>query len=293
MTQEFEIDRRRLLISGALLGAGATLPQSLLAAAPAPRDDTLWYRRPADEWVQALAIGNGRLGAMVFGGIASERIQLNEDTFFSGGPYDPVNPDARAALPRVRELVFAGQYVEAEKLINASVMARPLRQMSYQTVGDLLLTFPGLENASNYLRDLHLPTATARTQFDIGSARMVRTVFASAVDQVLVVHLGSEVPGKRVSVNMTFATPQRADVVVENGDTLVMRGSGPTDNGVNGAMKFEARARVLAKGDRLGSSAGGLYIQNADEVLMLIAMATNYRRFDDLSADPAALNLKR
>jgi alpha-L-fucosidase 2 len=293
MSEPVEIDRRRLLIGGALMTAGTCLPPSLMAAAPAPRSDTLWYPRPADEWVQALAVGNGRLGAMVFGGIASERIQLNEDTFFSGGPYDPVNPEARAALPKVRELVFAGHYSEAQKLIDASVMARPLRQMSYQTIGDLLLTFPGIENTSGYLRELHLPTATARTQFDVGAVRMIRTVFASAVDQVLVVHLGSEQPGKRISVNMTFATPQNADVVVENSHTLVMRGTGPADNGIAGAMKFEARALVTTRGGRMGSSAGGLYIQNADEVLVLIAIATNYRRYDDLGADPTALNLER
>jgi alpha-L-fucosidase 2 len=293
MSNEFAIDRRRLLIGGALATAACCWPEALKAAAPAPRSDKLWYQRPADEWVQAMPIGNGRIGAMVFGGIASERLQLNEDTFFSGGPYDPVNPEARAALPKVRDLVFAGQYAEAQKLIDASVMARPLRQMSYQTIGDLLLTFPGIENASGYLRELHLPTATARTQFEVGATRMIRTVFASAVDQVIVVHLGSDVPGKRISVNMTFATPQRADIVVENSHTLVMRGTGPADQGIAGAMAFEARAQVIAKGGRLGSSAGGVYIQNADEVLVLIAMATNYRSFGELSTDPAAANVER
>jgi alpha-L-fucosidase 2 len=172
-------------------------------------------------------------------------------------------------------------------------MARPLRQMSYQTVGDLLLTFPGIENASGYLRELHLPTATARTQFEVGATRMIRTVFASAVDQVIVVHLGSDVPGKRISVNMTFATPQRADIVVENSSTLVMHGSGPADQGIAGAMKFEARAQVMARGGRMGSSAGGIYIQNADDVLVLIAIATNYRSFSDLGVDPAAVNRER
>ena len=240
----------------------------------------------------ALPIGNGRLGAMVFGGIASERLQLNEDSFFPAGP-TTVNPQARAALPKVRELVFAGQYAEAQKLIDAEMMARPLRQMSYQTIGDLLFTFPGIENASGYVRELHLPTATARTQFDVGATRMVRTAFASAVDQVVVVQLASATPARRISVNMTFATPQQADVVVENSNTLVMRGAGPADQGLAGAMKFEARAMVLAKGGRVESSAGGIYIQNADEVLVLITMATNRRSFNDLSADPAALNLER
>jgi alpha-L-fucosidase 2 len=290
---EFEFDRRKLLLGGAFVTAAGCFPESLMAAIPAPRTDTLWYPRPADEWVQALAIGNGRLGAMVFGGIASERLQLNEDTFFSGGSYDPVNPAAREALPKVRELVFTGRYEEAQRLIDQSVMSRPLRQMSYQTIGDLLLTFPGIENASGYVRELHLPTATARTQFDVGGTRMVRTAFASAVDQVIVVQLASTTPAKRINVNMTFATPQRADIVVENANTLVMHGVGPADQGVAGAMKFEARARVMPKGGRMESSAGGLYIQNADEVTVLISIATNHRSFRDLTADPAAINLER
>jgi alpha-L-fucosidase 2 len=140
-------DRRQVLKAGVAAALAPALPSASLAGEVRGRPDALWYSRPADEWVQALPIGNGRIGAMVFGGIGSERLQLNEDSFFSGGPYDPVNPQAREALPKVRELVFSGKYVEAQALLDSSVMARPLRQMSYQVLGDLLLTFPGLENA--------------------------------------------------------------------------------------------------------------------------------------------------
>ena len=126
-------ERRQVLLGGAAIAASSLVSPALRAEAPG-RMDSLWYTAvAADEWVQALALGNGRIGAMVFGGIANERLQLNEDTFFSGGPYDPVNPDARAALPKVRELVFAGKYAKAQALVDASVMARPLQQMSYQT----------------------------------------------------------------------------------------------------------------------------------------------------------------
>ena len=190
--QTHDPERRQVLLGGAAIAASSLVSPVLRAEAQSGRMDSLWYTRPADEWVQALALGNGRIGAMMFGGIANERLQLNEDTFFSGGPYDPVNPEARAALPKVRELVFAGKYVEAQALVDASVMARPLRQMSYQTVGDLLLTFPGIENATNYLRELHLPTATAHTQFDVGATRVIRTAFASAADQAIVLRLATE-----------------------------------------------------------------------------------------------------
>ena len=121
----------------ALAGPGAG-PGQAWAAAPAdgPR---LWYRQPAVAWTEALPVGNGRLGAMVFGGTASERLQLNEDTLWTGGPYDPVNPAAHAALPEVRRLIDAGKFAEAQALANAQVMGLPKTQMAYQPVGDLML----------------------------------------------------------------------------------------------------------------------------------------------------------
>ncbi|MFD2134199.1 glycoside hydrolase N-terminal domain-containing protein [Novosphingobium resinovorum] len=124
-----------------LLGA----PGVEAAAAQVSRgDDLLWYRRPAKEWIEALPLGNGRIGAMVFGGVAEERLQLNEDTLWGGGPYDPANPQARDALPQVRRLIFEGRYDEAQALAKDKVMGVPMRQMSYQGLGDLRLTFPGL-----------------------------------------------------------------------------------------------------------------------------------------------------
>ncbi len=134
----------------------------LLGEAPPPSEPlSLWYRQPAAQWVEALAIGNGRLGAMVFGGIERERLQLNEDTLWAAGPYDPSNTNALAALPEARRLIFAGRYLEAEKFIHDNMMARPLREMPYQTVGDLILDFPEVKQVENYRRDLSLDTGVA------------------------------------------------------------------------------------------------------------------------------------
>src|SRR6476659_6679737 len=116
------------------------------ASVAADHANVLWYDRPAVRWEEALPVGNGRLGAMVFGQPANERLQLNEGTLWAGGPYDPVNPQAKDALPEARQLVFEGKYREASQLISARAMARPLSQMPYQTVGDLLLTFQGETN---------------------------------------------------------------------------------------------------------------------------------------------------
>ena len=147
----------------------AAVPATVSFAADAQSSSdrlNLWYRQPAKAWTEALPIGNGRLGAMIFGGVNEERLQLNEDTLWAGGPYDPVNPAAKAALPEVRRLVFEGQYREAANLISAQVMARPLRQMPYQTVGSLLLRFPESAAAENYRRELNLDTAVARVSYD-------------------------------------------------------------------------------------------------------------------------------
>src|SRR5678815_1045057 len=133
-------------------------PQSLRFvgdAVPPSSTLSLWYRHPADtEWVRALPVGNGRLGAMVFGGVVNERLQLNEDTLWAGRPYDPVNPDAKEALPEVRRLIAERRYADAATLASAKVMSKPLAQMPYQTVGDRALTFPPVDVVENYRRDL-------------------------------------------------------------------------------------------------------------------------------------------
>ncbi|HEX4120992.1 MAG TPA: glycoside hydrolase family 95 protein, partial [Verrucomicrobiae bacterium] len=126
---------------------------------------TLWYRGPAIKWTEALPIGNGRLGAMIFGGVEEERLQLNEDTLYAGGPYDPSNPDALSALPEVRRLIFAGDYAAAQDLAGKKMMAHPLREMPYEPVGDLLLSFHDTNSPSDYRRELDLDTAIAKVSY--------------------------------------------------------------------------------------------------------------------------------
>jgi len=133
-----------------LLALILTLSYSVTIVQPPAEPLSLWYRQPARQWVEALAVGNGRLGAMVFGGLAQESIQLNEDTLWTGGPYDPANPDALEALPKVRELIFAGLCQETHNLVSQKMMAKPLTQMPYQCVGDLLLTFPDANGVTDY-----------------------------------------------------------------------------------------------------------------------------------------------
>jgi alpha-L-fucosidase 2 len=257
-------------------------------AQPPAEPLSLWYRQPAQQWVEALAVGNGRLGAMVFGGVAQERIQLNEDTLWAGGPYDPANPDALEAWPQVRELIFSGQYRQASHLISQRMMAKPLAQMPYQCVGDLLLTFPEADGATEYRRDLNLDTAVATVAYTIDQVRYTREVFSSPVDQVIVIRLRADKPGK-VAFTAGMQTPQKASITVESPNTLVMQGVNGASGGVAGALKYQARVAIIASGGQVAASDNRITVTDADSALLLIAAATSYKSFEDVTGDPEAL----
>jgi len=261
---------------------------TFVLAVPAPELNRLWYDKPAAKWEEALPVGNGRLGAMVFGGLATERLQLNEGTLWAGGPYDPVNPEARAALPEARRLIAEGRYKEADGLLSAKVMARPLHQMPYQTVGDLLLAFPETGAPADYRRVLDLDTATASVSYTHEGVRFTREVFASAPDNVIAVRLTADKPG-RISFTASMKTPMAAKTVATDGDTLVMRGRGGDADGIKGRLDYEARVKVLATGGQVSAGADALTVAGADEVTLLITAATSFKRFDDVSGDPTRL----
>ena len=188
--------RRRLaLIAGVC--AGLVGPQA--SAGPVTDQSigpVLFYQKPAQEWVEALPVGNGRLGGMVFGGVPAERIQLNEDTFWSGGPYDPVNDEALQYLPKVRQLVREGRYQEAQELADQKLMGRPRHLQAYQPLGDLRLVMEGHEQPTDYRRELDLDRAVVRVRYRIGDTTFTREVFSSAPDQVLVVRLTASGPAR-------------------------------------------------------------------------------------------------
>jgi alpha-L-fucosidase 2 len=310
----------RTCLAGALAaGVVLTATQSptsprLAGETPAPASMlSLWYRAPASdhpllpvgaspesrqaagaEWVRALPVGNGRLGAMVFGGIVHERLQLNEDTLWAGRPYDPVNPRAKDALPEVRRLLAERKYAEAAKLAEAKVMSKPLAQMPYETVGDVALTFPQVESVENYRRDLDLTTAIAHVSFSSRGVTFSREVFASAPDQVIVMRLTASRPSQ-ISFEVRMQTPQRARVEATADGDLVMRGvngdgPGTTADGrpMTSALRFEARVRALTSGGTRSARGDAVVVRDAHAVTLLIAAGTSYRTYEDVSADPAA-----
>jgi alpha-L-fucosidase 2 len=289
----------------------------LTGEAPPPSEPlSLWYRQPATQWTAAVPVGNGRQAGMMFGGVDSEIISLNEDTLWSGGPYSPENPGALAALPQVRQLLFDGQYRQAEGLISQRMMGRPSTQAAYQPVGDLQLTFPKVETAENYRRELNLRTATASVQFTAGGVTYTRELFASAPDNVLVLRLTAGKPGQ-ISFKLSMQTGET--IVNSNGaaDTFILNGANRGFQNVAGALKFQVRAKILhaggklsqgareiaapaappaAAGGRGGRGGGGgtestseYSLEGADSATILIASATSFKKFNDISGDPNAL----
>jgi len=274
----------------------ATNSDGFTGQAPVPAEPlSLWYRFPAatlTNWTEALPVGNGRLGAMVFGGVKRERLQLNEDTLWAGGPYDPANTNALAALPEVRRLIFDGQYTNAQNLVGEKMMGTPMRQMPYETVGDLFLDFPDSAVVENYRRDLNLDTAVARVVYNSHGVKFTREIFSSPVDQVMVVRFAADQPGQ-ISFRAGLQTPQAATVKISGGNELVMTGVNRSANSIGGALKFQARVRTLAQGGTISAGQDTISISNADSVTLLIAAATSYKNYQDVSGNPEAITKKQ
>jgi len=282
----------------AALAALALIPTSRAAETLAPLE--LFYNHAAVKWTEALPIGNGRLGAMIFGGVEREHLQLNEATLWAGGPYDPNNPNALAALPAARKLVFAGQYDDASRLITSNMMAVPLRQMPYQTLGDLWLDFGTKDTlVENYRRDLDLDTAVATVSYTANGVHFKREIFSSPADQVIVIHLTADQPGQ-ISFTAGLTTPQKVELATEvntkspiigwtNNVALVMRGVNGEARGIKGALRFQARVCVLADHGNVLAGTNSITVAHADGVTLLIAAATSYKNYHDVSGDPEAI----
>jgi alpha-L-fucosidase 2 len=217
---------------------------------------------------------------MVFGGIHVERLQLNDDTLWAGGPYNPANPDARDALPRIRNLLVEGQFDDAQELVEQSFMSKPLRQQAYQTLGDLLISIAASEQATDYERELDLDSAIARTRFTIGGVLHTRDVFTSPVDDVIVMRLAAADltrPGRAGLLNfsLAFQSPMPAASRGEGDDTLLLEGRNTGTHGIGGALRFESRLRVLLEGERgsVINSGQQLHVRGADAAVIVLAAA--------------------
>jgi alpha-L-fucosidase 2 len=260
------------------IGAASGVPDAPL---------TLWYRQPAREWVEALPVGNGRLGAMVFGNVNKERLQLNEDTIWSGGPYDPANPAALKAYPKVRELIFAGKQKEAEQLVSESGLGRPSGQAAYSTLGNLTLAFPSRAPVTDYRRSLDLDTAIATTTFKQDGVNYKREVFSTAADHVIVVRLTAD---KRGSLNFTAGmnTPHQPSVVTASGQRLKLAATSNRHGNNPGQVRFESIVQVQTEGGTVSNDESSLTIAKADAVTLLLSCGTSYVNWQKADGDPSA-----
>lgn len=250
-------------------------PVNAIMAAPSPGENAnlLWYDQPATKWVQALPVGNGRLGGMIFGGTANERVQLNDITVWSGGPQPAANrSEAWTHLAEIRQVIREGRYDEAEKLCNQFFTCQAnYDQSKYQTLGDLNFEFqlpPGV--ITNYTRWLDIDSAVAGVEFTVGQVKFHREIFASAPDKVLVQRLTASKSGE-LSFTLKLNRPERAQTQFTAPDMLVMTGSTAGSN-----LTFQVNARVLHKGGRITGQGEALKVEGATEAIVLLTANTSY-----------------
>lgn len=226
-------------------------------------------------------MGNSRLGAMVYGGTAREELQLNEETFWAGGPYGNNNPKGLQALPEIRRLIFEGKTLEAQKLIDGNYMT-PQHGMRYLTLGSLFLNFPGHEHPAGYYRDLNLENATATTRYEVDGVKFTRTAFASLTDEVLVVRIQAD-KAKALEFSVEYGGPANAKVEVKGGK-LVMSCEGAEHEGVPAALRAECHVQVKTDG-KVNKEGGVLAVKEATEATLYVSAATNFVNYRDVSAN--------
>jgi len=250
---------------------------SLFAQSP-----RLWYKTPASDWSQALPVGNGRLAAMVYGGIVDEQIQLNEESIYAGKRMDRVNPAAKANIPVIRQLLLAGKVKEAEALAQKDMLAIPLRQPPYEPLGDLRLHFTGVDaNAvQNYRRSLDLYDGIAAASFDAHGVRYTREVFASYPDHAIVIHLAASANGVlNFHLSLTRAIDAKADFDPPTPNTIVLTGMAmPPKNYVGEPQEgaqFAGAVRLFTDGKMTPAEAATLEVNGAKEATLILTAATN------------------
>lgn len=256
---------------------------------PQNTSNILWYDKPADYWEEALPLGNGRLGAMVYGNPANEEIQLNEETVSAGSPYENYNPKAKKALPLIRKLIFEGKYEEAQQLAGENILSENGFGMPYQTVGSLHLDFKGHEKYTGFRRELDIDNAIATTIYTIEDVEYKREVFTSFTDQLVIVRLTASKPGK-LTFDTRFTCPQEVQISSSGKNSLSMEGITKGDKNIPSALRFRADLKLETQGGKSVANDTLLSVTNANSATIYISMASNFVNYKDISGDPVMRN---
>lgn len=275
--------------------AAILLMSALSSYAQTENDLKLWYDEPAVQWTDALPLGNGRLGAMVFGTPATERIQINEETIWGGGPHNNVNNKAKDGLAEIRQALFENRRKEAQDLCDKYINTPGPHGMPYQTAGSVMLDFEGLSEYTDYYRELDLTRELALTTFKAGGVEYRREAFVAFKDQVVAMRLTASKSGS-ISFKARYDLPYKADRILAsgasaNGNNAIMTISckGDDHEGVEGKIRFTDRTLVSAKGGSVSAENGAITVKDADEVTIYISIGTNFKDYTDVSADENAV----
>lgn len=248
------------------------------------QENVLWYNVPASNWNEALPVGNGYIGAMVFGTTQMERLQLNESTIWGGGPNNNIDVDAKSGIEEVRSLLVQKEYEEAQLVANKLLGPKGNSGMPYQLAGNLYINFAAHENTTEYRRDLNIENATASVSYVHNGVRYKREYFTSFTDNVLMVRLTADKP-KMITCDITLQSPLKENKEIHNGD-LVLSGLSSDHENQKGKVKFNVITRVKNSGGVVTTDTAGIKINNADTAVIYLSMATNFVNYHDISADP-------
>ena len=298
------MDLKKLILCAFIFTGNFLIVQSNSDQAPQPTTEqasldpatVLWYNQPASKWEEALPVGNGRLGAMVYGKYGEEIIQFNEDTYYTGGPYNSVVKGGYKHLPKIQQLIFNGEPIKAHKLFGRTMMGYPVEQMKYQSMANLHLFF-GNDSVENYRRSLDLKTGIVKDTYTVNNVNYTKEVFASAIDQTIAIRITADKPGSisfdaelrgvRNSAHSNYATDYFQMDGIGNGQ-LRLTGKSADYLGIEGKLKYEAQIKAYPDGGSMEMDDTILSIKNADAVTLYFVAATNFVNYKDVSADQKA-----
>lgn len=257
-------------------------------------DLKLWYNKPAEKWVEALPIGNGRIGAMIYGNPTNETFQLNEETIWGGSPHNNTNPKAKEALPRIRQLIFEGKNSEAQALCGEAISSPAANGMPYQTIGSLHLDFKGVDNYTDYYRELDIEKAIATTRFSAAGVTYTRESFTSFTDDLMVIRLTATEKGK-ISFNARYTTPYQSGITqqVNAQNELLLHGKTDDHETIEGKIRFCTVTRIEHQGGTLTAIGDSIVqLNGATSATLYVSAGTNFVNYQDVSgnAETKAMN---